>query len=685
MRDNGTVMPTRSATVLQRLLSSEETTIEEVVSRYQRVAPAITRFARTLSGDPDLRVRLGSHSHRVPGEVVCDPRLFQNVYQRRAPVTPEEVAVASALHEVVHLLSSRFEDKRPVPAHWSGLLGEEAARPGPVSDEPVDLLAALERTGGELAVLFFFALEDARQENRGLVNYPGARSILGDLYRAAVPALESQPDLSQFVAGCFLAAAGALPARQPPDFVSRPASDALRDGARLLAQAPALADPWEVGEAALSMLRIAMDHRLVPPTLPREPSAGKAVTEKAAETLDMVRLPSPAVADAESYLEAVGAENSTGREAQLSRETDQSSTDQLLRVGAAPLIHLPTGQSGRLLISPAPAAFSRFAEQGRQAYRRSAEQWGVVPRRVSGELFHLFTANQRRGLRSGFDQGDISPYSALFIGAGLYQRLYERRHLPTRRHYAVSVLVDGSASMLQSRRHGSTRSGWGMSAALLGAWTVAVLCNELQIDFEVSIFNRSFAAREQDTEWSYTRSLSQSTAGLRASHGESADRLTTTVNHYLIKPFDKRWASAEEILAGMLWTASEPSKAAVEARKNPRTAPPVSMFDKAANVDELNVIHAAQRMAAHGAQTRLLMVLADGMTRGSVRNLANAVSAVERGGATVLGIGIGDDTVAAAYPRHQVVHHPGELARAMVKGTKDLLRRSLHSLKAPAA
>ena len=680
-----TLMPTRSATALRRLLSSEETNIEEVVGRYQRVAPAITRFARTLSGDPELRVRLGSYSHHVPGEVVCDPRLFQSAYQRRAPVTPEEVAVASALHEVVHLLSSRFEEKRPVPEHWPGLLGEDAARPTPLSGEPVDLLTALERTGGELAVLLFFALEDARQEDRGLTNYPGARSILDDLYRAAAPGMESQPDLSQFAAGCFLAAAGALSARRPPDFVGRPAGDALRDSAGLLEGVSGLSDPWEVGETALAMLRIAMDRGLAPPTLPREPSAGKAVADKVAETLDMIRLPSPAVADAESYRRAVGAENRAGREAQLSRETDQSTTDQLLRVGAAPLIHLPTGQSGRLLISPAPAAFSRFAEQGREAYRRSSEQWGVVPRRVSGELFHLFTANQRRGLRSGFDQGDISPYSALFIGAGLYQRLYERRHLPTRRHYAVSVLVDGSASMLQSRRYGPTRTGWGMSAALLGAWTVAVLCDELQIDFEVGIFNRSFAAREQDTEWSYTRSLSQSTAGLRASHGESADRLTTTVNHYLIKPFDKRWAKAEAILAGMLWTASAPRKAALEARKNPRTAPPVSMFDKAANVDELNLVHAAQRMAAHGAQTRLLMVLADGMTRGSVRNLANAVSAVERGGATVLGIGIGDDTVAEAYPRHQVVHHPGELARAMVKGTKDLLRRSLHSLKAPAA
>ena len=679
------VMPSRPATVLHRLLSSEETTIEEVVSRYQRVAPAITRFARTLSGDPELQVRLGSYSHNAPGEVVCDPRLFQTAYHRRAPVTPEEAAVASALHEVVHLLSSRFDEERPIPKHWSRLLGEAASRPGPLSEEPVDLLTALGRTGGELAVLFFFALEDARQEKRGLVNYPGARSILDDLYRAAAPSLESQPHLSQFVAGCFLGAAGALSADRPPDFVSGRVRDALCVAAEQLAETPDLHDPWEVGEKALAMLRIAIDHQLAPPTLPREPSAGKAVAEKAAETLDMIRLPSPVVANAESYYQAVGAEDTTGKEDRLSRETDQSTTDQLLRIGAAPLIHLPTGQSGRLVISPAPAAFSRFADRGREAYRHFAEKWGVAPRRVSGELFHLFAANQRRGLRSGFDQGDVSPYSALFIGAGLYQRLYERRHFPTRRRYAVSVLVDGSASMLQPRGNGRFQAGWGMAAALLGAWTVAGLCNELQIDFEVSIFNRSFAAREQDTEWSYTRSLSQSTAGLKASHGQSAERLTTTVNHYLIKPFDKRWAGAEEVLAGMLWTASAPREAAVQARKSPRTAPPVSMFDKAANVDELNVVHAARRLAAQGAETRLLMVLADGMTRGSVRNLANAVSSIERGGATVLGIGIGDDTVAAAYPRHQVVHHPGELTRAMVEGTKDLLRKSLVKLKVPAA
>ena len=80
---------------------------------------------------------------------------------------------------------------------------------------------------------------------------------------------------------------------------------------------------------------------------------------------------------------------------------------------------------------------------------------------------------------------------------GLYQRMFERRSISTRRSYAVSVLVDGSASMLQPRRLSAPRDRrpWGLAAAMLGAWTLAAMCNELRVDFEVAIFNRAFAAR----------------------------------------------------------------------------------------------------------------------------------------------------------------------------------------------
>ena len=104
------------------------------------------------------------------------------------------------------------------------------------------------------------------------------------------------------------------------------------------------------------------------------------------------------------------------------------------------------------------------------------------------------------------------------------------------------------------------------------------------------------------------------------------------------------------------------------------------MFEKAANVDEFNVIHAAERLGSQRATTRVLVVLADGMTRGSVDALAKAVEAVEHSNTTVLGIGIGDATVEAAYSRHQIVERPDELAAAMVDGVRSSLHRTLAAM-----
>ncbi|MDH5293797.1 MAG: hypothetical protein OEW91_08960, partial [Acidimicrobiia bacterium] len=99
-------MRARTDTVLRDMLRPDEGAIEAVVARYQRVAPAITRFARSLSGNDKLAVRLGSEPAASSEEIVCDPRLFQAAYNRNAPVTADEVALASALHEVVHLVST---------------------------------------------------------------------------------------------------------------------------------------------------------------------------------------------------------------------------------------------------------------------------------------------------------------------------------------------------------------------------------------------------------------------------------------------------------------------------------------------------------------------------------------------------------------------------------------------------
>jgi hypothetical protein len=669
----------RDQTFLTDLIGPEDQAIEAVVGRYQRVAPAVTRLARTISENPNLRVRLGSESSSSSDEIVCDPRIFQAAYHRNAPVTPDEVALASALHEVLHLVSTNLDDVRELPTDWP-IEGASTASP------EMDLLTALEHTDRPVAEVLFFSLEDARQEAQGLSIYPGARSVLQDLYLSSLSqAIQRSGALSQFVLGCFLLTADYVERELLERKFEARAAVALDDATDHCRQAAESDDPWYVAQLAIELEEIARANGLITEapdsaTNSQRKALEKMDAEKAAEGVDTVRMLSPMVADAESYQNtrrSTDARSASSDRKGASDLADEESTSQLLRVSQAPQVFLPTGQGGKLLVTPIPAAFAGFNEEGVTAIAETSKKWSVDQRHVSGELFPLFAANQRRGLRSGFDQGDVSPHAALFIGAGLYQRLYERRAARTRRRYAVSLLVDGSASMLSPGRNAYAGTQWAMPAALLGAWSMARLCDELQIDFEVAVFNRGYAARVDDTEDSYRRSRSAATGGLKRTQGSSADRLTSTVNHYMVKPFDRRWRDSQATLAGLFFTAMNPKRAAALARKDSRSAPPVSLFEKAANVDEFNVIHAGERMARLGAEVRILMVLADGMTRGSVEALTKSVESVESTGTTVIGIGIGDHTVDQAYKRHEVVEAPDQLTTAMVEGTRGALRRSL--------
>ncbi|MEX1208428.1 MAG: hypothetical protein WEE36_07485, partial [Acidimicrobiia bacterium] len=135
-------MRAREEALLTEILPPEERAVEAVVARYQRVAPAVTRFARSLAENDELRVRLGSRTVADAGEIVMDPGIFQAAYARRAPVTPSEVALASALHEVVHLVATDLDEKRPLPPEWFPDLDE------PLPEEPVMLLDAVDPAGG---------------------------------------------------------------------------------------------------------------------------------------------------------------------------------------------------------------------------------------------------------------------------------------------------------------------------------------------------------------------------------------------------------------------------------------------------------------------------------------------------------------------------------------------------------
>ncbi len=671
-----------SQPVLHRVLPPEERAIEAVVARYQRVAPAVTRFARTISSNDELQVRLGSQASASDHEIVLDPGVFQAAYARSAPVTPAEVALASALHEAVHLAATDFDERRPIPREWF-----PDDYKGDLPEDPVPLLDALSEAGGPAGEALFFSLEDARQEGTLFTAYEGARSVLADLYTSSVgEAMAQARPLGQFALGCFLVVGG----YQDKDRIQRRTEPhvalALDDAAVFLDATRGAGDAWEVAGLALQLLQVARLHGLVTDATATETLGERRDREESQrdainEGVDAVRLVSPVLRDVEGYDQTRKASQAMVGEEGREADTDplgDAGTDQIVRLSTAPTIYLPTGQGGRLLVGSLPEKFAMFSDRGREALMVASRAWDIDQRQVTSELYPLFVANQRRALRSGFDAGDLSPYAALLLGGGLYQRMFERRALSSKRSYAVSLLVDGSASMLQPRElPGAGRVPWAMSAATLGAWTLAMLSDRLQIDFEIALFNRSFGARVDDSEASYVRRLNRTKGELRRSQGGAADRLTRTVNHYVIKSFDQRWRSAEDALSGLFWVASAPRDAARECRRDPSQAPPVSMFEKAANVDEFNISYAAERLASRNASSRVMVVLADGMTRGSVEALARSVAAVEHSGATVLGVGIGDATVEAAYSRSEVVERPDDLARAMIDGVRSALHQTI--------
>ncbi|MFV1971932.1 MAG: hypothetical protein ACC683_13130, partial [Acidimicrobiia bacterium] len=581
-------------------------------------------------------------------------------------------ALTSALHEVIHLIATDLDEERPIPREWHafqpeseedeaefdevmvpvglfqlGEMEEDFVRPdvtegdidfgGEDEKDPgaVPLLEALSVIGGPAAEAMFLSIEDARQERINFDAYPGAGSVLRDLYRTSVGhAMAHARPLGQFALACFMIIGGHEERNQIQRKLSPHVALAIDDAMAFLDPVAELDDPWSVGTVALQLLSVAKMHNLVQEGAASTHQQGRKAEMEAdqnaiADSVDAVRMVTPSLSSRESYdqtrtaAQSVSAQDGKLGEAETAGDP---ATDQLMKVATAPTVFLPTGQGGKLMVTDFPDRFIDWAPQGRDMLLKASTDWGVTQHRVSGELYPLFLANQRRGLRSGFDAGDISPYTPLLLGAGLYERMFERRDLPSRRSYALSLLVDGSASMLQPRDAGSRKSPWAMAAALLGAWTLAKLANELQIDFELAIFNRSFATDVDDTEASYREKRAKATAGLRQSQGGNAERLTRTVNHYLIKRFSQRWRASEDVLAGLFYAAASPQDASREARRSPDDSPPVSMFEKAANVDEFNLAHAAERLASQHATHRILVVLADGMTRGSVQTLAETVA-----------------------------------------------------------
>jgi len=348
--------------------------------------------------------------------------------------------------------------------------------------------------------------------------------------------------------------------------------------------------------------------------------------------------------------------------------------DHVSKIGSSETVYLPNGKVSKLINTDLPHSFKNLYTTGIKTYNNLLEEWNLPVNEVTNKIKPYFIHNQKRQRISGYDQGDLSPHVPLLLASGRYERMFEQKQRLSNKSYAVSLLIDGSGSMLE-RKKGEVYP-WSLSAALIGANYLSQICHELNVDFEVAIFNRAFLANENENEDMYLKRKMAVSSMLNSNYGSNAEFYFNTTNHYFIKKFDDSWKNQYEKFIGLI-DFSRNLRSSLDSLVTSEDHPPASMFERGTNVDERNIMFSTKRLLEHGSNTKLLAVLSDGMTRGTLSDLKSSIDYSTRFGIDVIGIGIGDRGTWKEYQNKTQISRPEELIHSIVNITKDILIRNV--------
>jgi len=163
---------------------------------------------------------------------------------------------------------------------------------------------------------------------------------------------------------------------------------------------------------------------------------------------------------------------------------------------------------------------------------------------------------------------------------------------------------------------------------------------------------------------------------LNANYGSNAENYFNTTNHYFIKDFKDNWKDNYEKFIGLI-EFSRKLRDSIENIDTNKDKPPISMFERSTNVDERNIMYATKRILNHESNSKMLVVLSDGMTRGSLSDLKNSINYATRNNIDVVGIGIGQRGTWKEYANHTQIFKPEELIYSIVNITKDILIKNM--------
>ena len=640
---------------------SDKNIESEIVQEFEKIRPAITRLLQSQTENKELIINLGKSKRVNSNEIVINPSILVNSVSS-SKLDFKELIIGTVVHEAIHSMQDyKFEIEKDLKIRAEEVTGLNNI------EEVLEILA------GPFAKYVFEILIHSYEEHLFVKEFNGLSSIFQDIYKESFNQIKNLKAFNQFLSLLFHVITNYLEFDKTQ--FNKKVSRSISESEKILTSFEYDKENLEeVIELTIQIIDICRVNNLLPDL--KEYSLGEqreileSMDDNIVDELNKVLIPSSTNVTTGNTLEKFLGEK--GKESD--DEKLNFMDDHVSKIGSSETVYLPNGKVSKLINTDLPHSFKNLYTTGIKTYNNLLEEWNLPVNEVTNKIKPYFIHNQKRQRISGYDQGDLSPHVPLLLASGRYERMFEQKQRLSNKSYAVSLLIDGSGSMLE-RKKGEVYP-WSLSAALIGANYLSQICHELNVDFEVAIFNRAFLANENENEDMYLKRKMAVSSMLNSNYGSNAEFYFNTTNHYFIKKFDDSWKNQYEKFIGLI-DFSRNLRSSLDSLATSEEHPPASMFERGTNVDERNIMFSTKRLLEHGSNTKLLAVLSDGMTRGTLSDLKSSIDYSTRFGIDVIGIGIGDRGTWKEYQNKTQISRPEELIHSIVNITKDILIRNV--------
>ena len=633
----------------------------QIIEIFQKISPAITRLIQSETDNPNIVINLGKTKSKNKNEININPSILVNAVSD-SELEFKELIIGTVVHEAIHSMEE-----------YNFNIDEDLTKYKDDTEGLTNIDEVLEVLAGPFGKYIFEILVHSYDEFQFVKNFNGLRSILEDIYKESSINIKNLKPFNKFLTLLFHNITGyvELDIEKYPKNIKEPLKETLRVLDNFSYDKNLIEDTIDI---TIEITDICRRYNLLPDvdnqTLGERRESIENFEDSVIDDLNKVLIPSSTNITSGNTLEKfLGKKGADSEDEKLNFMDDHVS-----KVGTSSTVYLPNGKVSKLLSTNLPKSFKNLYTNGLNTYNSLLEEWDLPVFKVTNKIKPYFIHNKKRLRISGYDQGDLSPHVPLMLASGRYERMFEQKQRLSNKSYAVSLLIDGSGSMLEKDK--GDFYPWSLSAALIGASYLAQICHELDIDFEVAIFNRSFAADELENEELYLKRKMAVSSMLNTNYGSNAEYYFNTTNHYFIKKFDDSWKENYEKFIGLI-EFSRNLRESLDKIETNLDHPPASMFERGTNVDERNIMFSTKRLLEKGSKTKLLAVLSDGMTRGSLEDLKSSINYASKVGIDVIGIGIGERGTWKEYINKTQINEPEELIHSIVNITKDILIKNI--------